>query len=157
MERMEQVAQIAVPPDARALSTLSRIDYEDAFLVETHAAPDRTAEQWARAVLEDAPMTMRSRLLTGWSALGLKLRRGRSDRAVLGWAIRERSDDHVLLGADSRIGMPAELLFKREPQALLFSTFVQKDTHVARAAWAAIEPVHAPIVRSLLEHAVGDA
>lgn len=147
------VRQVAVPPAARAASTLARIDYEDAFLVDTVSAEDRTAEQWARAALEDASLTVRSRLVSGWTALGLKLRRGRSDRSVLGWEIRERTDGLVLLGAGSRIGMPAELLFKRERDALLFATFVQKDNRIARAAWAAVEPVHVPTVRSLLEQA----
>jgi hypothetical protein len=64
------VRQVAVPPAARALSTLSRIDYEDAFLVETGPATDRTAEQWARAIVEGAPITVRSTLVSGWSALG---------------------------------------------------------------------------------------
>ena len=147
------VRQVAVPPAARALSTLARIDYEDAFLVDTVSAEDRTAELWARAMLEDAPLTVRSRLLSAWTALGLRLRWGRSDRLVLGWELRRRSDDLVLLGADSRIGMPAELLFKRERHALLFATFVQKDNRIARAAWAAVEPMHGPTVRSLLRQA----
>jgi hypothetical protein len=146
------VRQIAVPPDARALSTLSHIDYEDAFLVETGPPRDRTAEQWARAIIEDAPITVRGRLLSGWSAIGLKLGRGRG-RSVLGWEVRSRSPDFVLLGADSRIGMPGQLLFKRERHALLFATFVQHDNPVARAVWAGVEPVHVPAVRHLLEQA----
>jgi hypothetical protein len=36
------VRQVALPPAARALSTLSHIDYEDAFLVEIGPAQDRT-------------------------------------------------------------------------------------------------------------------
>ncbi len=43
------VRQVTLPPAARALSTLSHVDYEDAFLVETGPAQDRTGEQWARA------------------------------------------------------------------------------------------------------------
>lgn len=66
------VRQVAVPPAARALSTLSRIDYEDAFLVDTGSDRERTAEQWARAILEDAPIIVRRALLSGWSALGLR-------------------------------------------------------------------------------------
>jgi hypothetical protein len=148
-----RVRQVAVPPAARALSTLSRIDYEDAFLVETRPATGRTAEQWARAILEDAPITVRSTLVSGWSALGLKLGCARSEHGVLGWEVRRRTPDYVLLGADSHIGMPGELLFKREPCALLFATFVQHDNPIARAVWAEVEPVHVPIVRRVLEQA----
>jgi hypothetical protein len=150
---MGSVRQVAVPPAARALSTLSRIDYEDAFLVDTGTARERTAEQWARAILEDAPITVGSTLLSGWSALGLKLDRARSDRSVLGWEVRDGAPDFVLLGAHSRIGMPAELLVERERHALLFATFVQHDNEIARAVWAGVEPVHVPTVRRVLEQA----
>jgi len=68
-----RVRQVAVAPAARTLSTLSQVDYEDAFLVETGLAQERTAEEWARVVLEGAPAGMRRGLLSGWLALGLRL------------------------------------------------------------------------------------
>jgi hypothetical protein len=144
------VRQIDVPPEARALSTLEQIDYEDAFLVEAPACA-RTAEEWARAILEDAPASVRRALVSGWSSIGLKL--DRSGPSVLGWPIRVNTPDVVLLGADSRIGMPGQLLFKREQRGLLFATFVQHGNHAARALWAGVEPVHVPIVRRVLEQA----
>ncbi len=67
--------------------------------------------------------------------------------------MRVSTPDVLLLGAGSRVGMPAELLFKRERHALLFATFVQQDNPVARGLWAGVEPVHVPIVRRLLEQA----
>jgi hypothetical protein len=112
-----RVPQVAVPPAARTLSTLSHIDYEDAFLVETGPAQDRTGERWARAILEDAPIIMRSSLRWGWFALGLQLGSTRSDRHVLGWEVRRGSSDVALLGASSRLGLPAELLCRRQRQA----------------------------------------
>ena len=39
---------------------LSHVDYEDAFLIETDPADDRTPEQWARA-MGDAPIVIRAR------------------------------------------------------------------------------------------------
>ena len=150
---MSEVRQIDAPPDARALSTLDRIDYADAFLVDVAGAAGRTAEDWARAVLEGAPAATRATLRSGWTALGLKLDRAGSGRSVLGWEIRERSPDVVLLGCDSRVGMPAQLLLRRDPGALLFSTFVQHDNPAVRAAWAGVVPVHVPTVRRLLAQA----
>ena len=44
------VSQISMPQDARALSTLARVDYEDAFAVTVDV--EHTAEQWVRAVLK---------------------------------------------------------------------------------------------------------
>jgi hypothetical protein len=88
VETPGRVHQVAVPPAARTLSTLPHIDHEDAFLVETGPAQDRTGEQWARAILEDAPIIMRRALRWGWFALGLRLGSTRSDRFVLGWEVR---------------------------------------------------------------------
>jgi hypothetical protein len=149
----ERVRQIAVPPAARALSRLSHIDYEDAFLVRSGPAQEGTAERWARAVLEGASIAVRAKLLSGWSTLGLKLSSGRSGPSVLGWPVRVNTPEVMLLGADSRIGMPGELLFKREHDALLFCTFVQQDGPIARRAWAAVERTHVRIVRDILEQA----
>jgi Protein of unknown function (DUF2867) len=147
----ETVRQIAVPPAARALSTLSRVDYADAFMLGGRPPRHRSPEQWARTILEDAPAGTRSRLLAGWSALGLKLGSSRSDRFVLGWEIRDSTPDFVLLSAGSSIGMPAQLLFKREPDGLLLATFVQHDNPAARAMWAGTESVHVAVVRRLLQ------
>ncbi len=103
--------------------------------------------------MEDAPMTVRRTLQTGWTGIGLKLGETPSDRFVLGWEIRRNTPEFVLLGADSRIGMPGELLFKCEQHALLLATFVQHDNQAARARWAGVEPVHVPVVRRVLEQA----
>jgi hypothetical protein len=142
-----------VPPAARRLSTLPAIDYEDAFLVDVGEIRHRTAEQWVRAIFDGAPMTMRATLWCAWSTLGLRLASPRSARHVLGWEVRRSTADHVLLGAGSRIGMPAELLLKRERDSLLFSTLVRHENPVARAVWGAIQPGHRPVVRYVLEQA----
>ena len=145
------VRQIAVPPAVRELSTLARVDYADAFLVPTAAAGARTAEGWARAVLQDAPLAVRTSLLSGWSALGLKL--SRREGSVLGWDVLSSTPDVALLGAESHLGLRGRLLFRREPDALLFSTLVQQDNPVARAVWAGVEAAHVRIVRRILEQA----
>src|SRR5580693_2110822 len=49
------VQQASLPPGAMNLSTLARVDYHDAFLADASRHPDRTAAQWARAMLSDAP------------------------------------------------------------------------------------------------------
>jgi hypothetical protein len=148
------VRQIDVPPKARALSTLSRIDYEDAFLVNVDGPHERTAEQWARAILERAPVIVQQALRWSWSLLGLKLRGQEPGRFLLGWEVRSADPDFVLLGADSLMGMPAELLLTRRQRALLFDTFVQLPRPFGHAIWAVVEPVHRPIVRNLLEQGI---
>jgi hypothetical protein len=147
------VRQIAVAPDVLALSTLARVDYADAFLVEVGGAREHTAEHCARDVLEGASTSVRQNLKSGWDAIGLKLGGAGAEGCVLGWEIRRSTPDHVLLGAESRIGMPGELLFKRQEETLLFATFVQYDHHLARTVWARVEPVHVRTVRRVLEQA----
>jgi hypothetical protein len=143
---MSAVRQVAVPAAVRALSTLERVDYADTFRVEVADVRSRTAEDWARAVLEDAPLAVRGQLLSGWSSLGLKVGRG----SVLGWHVRSSTPDILLLGAGSWIGMPGELLFKRERSGLLFATFVRHGNPAARALWGRVERVHVATVRRLL-------
>jgi hypothetical protein len=118
-ESGDRVHQIAVPPTARALSSLSHIDYADAFLVEAGLARQWSAEQCGRTVLDGAPLAARTNLLLGWSAIGLKPAIGGSSRSILGWEIRVSAPEFVLLGRDSLIGMPGELLVNREHDAFL--------------------------------------
>jgi hypothetical protein len=146
--------QVTVPDDVRELSTLPRIDYADTFLVETSAHPEWTAVRWAKAVLEEAPASTRAQLLSGWLALGL--RAAESGSSILGWALRSSAPDALLLGRDSRIGMPGELLFTLRPEGLLFATFVHHRTPATRAVWAAVERTHVRTVLELLERAAAD-
>ena len=104
-------------------------------------------------ILEGAPAAVRRTLRSGWTAIGLKLGSAPPDQCILGWAIRHSGPEYALLGAPSRIGMAGELLFKREPGELLFGTFVQLDNGASRRVWAGVEPMHVPIVRSMLEQA----
>jgi Protein of unknown function (DUF2867) len=149
--RATPTRQIPVPDDVRELSTLPRVDYADAFLVDTSAHPDWTAERWAKAILDDAPAAMRAQLLSGWLALGLKS--AESGPSILDWAVLSSAPDSALLGRGSRIGMPAELLFTLRPEGLLFGPLVQHRTPATRAVWAAVLRTHVRTVLELLERA----
>ena len=146
------VRQVDVPPSARALSTLARIDYCDSFLFDVGAPHEESAEDLIREILEGAPLAVRTQLRSGWSAIGLKVGNA-SERSVLGWEVRRTVPDHVLLGAESRIGMPGELLLKKEDGALLFATFVAQRNLLARTVWTVTEPAHVRVVRAMLGQA----
>jgi hypothetical protein len=150
---MSAVRQVAVPPDARAVTTLTRIYYEDAFALETATAQERTAEQWARAVLEDAPAAFRRALRRTWFALGLELGPVRTEGFVFGWEVRAATQDVAVLAVRSRMGFRAELVFKREQHTLVLASFVQDENRIARAATTAVAPVHRRAVRYLLTQA----
>jgi hypothetical protein len=155
MERVwrerDVVRQVDVPQEILGLSMLPSVDYADAFLVDPGAHPERSANDWAVAVLEEAPPATRSQLLAGWTALGLHA--ADTEESVLGWHVRRSSDDAVLLSRDSRIGMPGELLFARRPGGLIFATFVHHRTAGTRAMWAAVRRTHVRTVLALLERA----
>lgn len=147
------VRQGEVPASARALATLSAVDYEDGFLVDARLDAERSGEEWARSTLEGAPEGLRRSLRRGWAALGLKLDRADRDHSVLGWELLHSDGHFALLGAGSRIGMPAELLFKPEGDTLFFATFVQQRNLLAKALWTAIAPHHRRVVPYLLGRA----
>jgi len=145
------VSAVTLPADARTLTTLSRIDYEDAFRLD--AGFKRPADEWVRAMLTDAPLGVRTRLVAGWLALGLNLRGPWSARRVLGWKVQHSDPNFVLLAADSWLGLRGQLLFRSEPRGLLFATLVQQNNPIVRSLWVKITPRHQLVVRSLLVHA----
>jgi Protein of unknown function (DUF2867) len=147
------VRRIALPPELRRLSSFDRIDYHDAFLVSVSRVEERTAKQWANSILVESPARLRNGLRRGWIAIGLQLRPLTASGSVLGWELRRSSADHVLLGANSHLGLPAELIVSRTEDGVMFATLVQKRNPIARAVWAGIEPVHLRVVRDLLERA----
>jgi len=146
-----EVREVAIPYSAQALTALSRVDYTDAFLLSTPRAQDRTGEQWARAMLEEAPPATRTGLRRGWFALGVRLGSADDPRRVLGWRVRESSPDHAVLAADSLIGMEVEVLFKPDPSALLVATIMRLNNPFARVLWAAFSPQHRRVVCGLLK------
>lgn len=145
------MTQISVPAAARAATTLARVDYEDAFEAPANRAQERTAEEWARVLLEGAPAATRKALRSGWTALGLKIGAADDERLVLGWEVRHATPDLVLLGAGSRLGLDGEVFLERRPQALVAGTFVRLANPVMRAVWAVIGGGHRQTVRRLLE------
>jgi hypothetical protein len=151
----EWVREVEAPAQARALTTLARVDYQDAFRVDSSRAPGHSGEEWARALVEAAPQSVRTSLLRGWTALGLKLAPPDAEGAVLGWEVRHGGEGFALLGRDSRIGMPAELLFKPEPDGFLFATFIEQGNPLARSIWAPIAALHRRVVPALLARAEG--
>lgn len=153
IRRASRVRQVDVPQYVKALSTLPRIDYADTFFVDVGPAAERTAEQWAREILEGAPPATRTRLLAGWASIGLMIGGDRSGDRVLGWRVLRRTPDVVLLGADSRIGMPGELLITKDGETLVFATFLRFANPIVRVLWAAVKPPHVRTVSALLEEA----
>lgn len=145
--------EVEVPADVLALSTLPWVDYRDGFRLEFADGPELSGEEWAREMLEGASAETRRSLRRGWPLIGLKMAPHGADGAVLGWRLRHSETDFALLGADSRIGMPAELLFRPEPGGLFFATLIQQRNPFVHMLWAPIGPPHRRVVPALMRNA----
>jgi hypothetical protein len=149
--RPVRLTEVALPARLRADTGLERIDYSDTYLVEYVAASqEMSPEQWAREVLERAPSALRRMLPPGWFLLGLRQGSIGSSQHVLGWPIRQNTAERIVLTSQSRLGMPAELVFARDGEAWLFATLVQHDNAIMSTLWRAIARSHRRIVRYLL-------
>jgi hypothetical protein len=76
IDRGEHVSNKQVACHTQMPSSLAgyHYDYDDSFAAPRAAADDRTPEQWARAVFEDAPRPVRWFLVNGFRyGLGLRL------------------------------------------------------------------------------------
>ena len=155
VETAPSARQIAVPAEARQVSTLARIDYEDAHQLETQRAGELTAEQWARAILQDAPAAVRNVLRSGWASLGIQLGETNDPDLVLGWELRRNDPDRALLAASgARLGLIGEVLLLRWQDALVVATFIEFANPVARAVWVGVGPGHRQVVRRVLDQGV---
>jgi hypothetical protein len=148
-----RMQEVEVPADALALSTLPRVDYRDGFRLELADGPGLSGEEWAREMLDGASPDTRRSLRRGWPLLGLKMAPPGADGAILGWRLRHSGADYALLGADSWIGMPAELLLRPEPGGLFFATFIQQRNPLVRALWVPIGPPHRRVLPALMRRA----
>jgi hypothetical protein len=147
------VREVEVPAAALALSTLPRVDYRDGFRLDLPSGPALSGEEWAREMLERASPETRRSLRRGWPLLGLKMAPDGAESAVLGWRLRHSGADYALLGAESRIGMPAELLLRPESGGLFFATLIQHRNPFVRAMWAPVGPPHRRVVPALMHRA----
>jgi hypothetical protein len=128
-------------------------DYTDSFKAETPVGEDRTPEQWARAVFEDAPRPVRWLLITGFRfGLGLRFGPRTSTEYVLGWAIIDRQPDSITLESASWF-LTSRLLYRTQESCVSVSTHVRYDNAIAKAIWPPVSILHRQIVPRLLRQA----
>ncbi|WP_227983335.1 hypothetical protein [Nocardia spumae] len=146
------VRQRGIADDLLALTTLADVVYVDCHVLDTPAATTRTAEQWARAIMEQVSDTVRARLTAAWAGIELDLHPGAPD-TVAGWRIGFAAPECVVLRADSSLGFRGELVVDVSDGAVQIATFVAMEGTRAPDAWFPVVPGHLAFVRSLLEHA----
>ncbi|HEY3959374.1 MAG TPA: hypothetical protein VGL68_02590 [Solirubrobacteraceae bacterium] len=128
-------------------------DYNDRFAAPRAASDDRTPEQWARAVFEDAPRPVRWLLMSGFRyGLGLRFGPRPSSEHVLGWAIIDRSPDSLTVESRSWF-LTSRLVFRIEATCLTQSTYVCYDRRIAAIIWPPVSLLHRQIVPRIVQHA----
>jgi hypothetical protein len=141
-----------VPEAVRSLTTLADPDYVDLFTVTTAVAADRSAEEWARAVLEEAPLSRRdARVL--WRFMGLRLGPPHSADHVQGWKIAARGDNWLRVETASWY-MTAQAVCLVEEGQVSLSLSLRYDRPVGALVWALVSGPHQRAVPVMLRQAV---
>jgi hypothetical protein len=132
-------------------------DYTDFFEAPIAKANDRTPEQWARAVFEDAPRPVRWLLVNGFRyGLGLRLGPRASPEHILGWEIVDRKLDSITIESSSWF-LTSRLVFRTEDSRVTQSTLVRYDKLIAAVIWPPVSILHRQIVPRILRHAAARA
>jgi hypothetical protein len=141
-----------VPEAVRSLTTLGPPDYVDLFTVTTPLAATRSAEEWARAVLERSPLADRhARRL--WRVIGLRLGPPGSPDHVQGWKIAARGDHWVRLETGSWY-LTAQAVCLVEAGQVSLSLSLRHDRRIAALVWAPVAGPHQRAVPVMLRQAV---
>src|SRR5437588_10180524 len=122
-----QAHVVAVPDDIDARKDLAAADFSYACQLDLDTPVTQSAEQWARAVFEDAPRLLRWVIVSGWIVgLGLRLGPRRSRSYVLGWSIVSNAPDVIVLGVESFM-LTARLVVRLTEATVVHATFVRSD------------------------------
>lgn len=153
------VAQrVAVSPAVHAAGPFTDgCDYQSAFAIERPDGQDLSAEQWARALFEDAARAMRWFLIVGWTVITCRLRPRHAASQVLGWHIECRCPETVVIMVRAWVGFTSHLVVSVDTATVTVASFVRSTgpaRPVARAVWAATIPLHERILPYLLTSAI---
>jgi hypothetical protein len=140
-----------IPEAIRGLDTLARPDYVDLVTATTSGAGDQSAEQWARATLEDTP-TGRSAPLV-WRRLGLRLGPMPSPDYVQGWKIAARGEGWIRVETSSSV-MTAHAVVQVDDEQVSVALFLRFDRPIAARIWAPVSVLHRRAVPVMLRQAV---
>ena len=147
-----QVGSQMVPDSIRRLTTLVDPNYVDHFVLTTPSARAFSAEEWARAVLEQSPLARRN-ARTLWRLMGLRLGPPRSPVHVQGWRISARGDSWLRAETASWY-MTAQAVCLVEEGQVSVSLSLRYDRPVAVLVWAVVSGPHRRAVPVMLRQAL---
>jgi hypothetical protein len=146
------VGQDQIPDRILSLLTLADLDYVDLFTVATPNAMANSAEEWARAVLERAPVARRNARMF-WRLIGLRLGPPHATDHVQGWEIAARGDNWIRLQTASWY-MAAQAICLVEEGRVSVSLSLHYSSIFAKLVWAIIENQHQRGLCVMLRQAV---
>jgi hypothetical protein len=142
-----------VPERVRSLCTFDAPDYIDSFTLHTLAARERSAEGWARAVLEEAALSRRSARQL-WLAIGLRLGpRPYSADHVQGWAIAGTGADWLRLETQSWYLSAQAVCLVDDAEVSLSVSLRYDNGPVGKLMWTLVEGPHRGAVPIMLRQA----
>ena len=151
MSRTEAI-EIAMPADVAQLHLFDRVDFEDAYAIDTQI--ERTPEQWMRAIVEGAPRWFR----IAWPAVlgtlaGLDFGPRAASDHVLGWNVVIDRPDAFVIGLESSRGLVVRLITLAPHGHAVFATQLRLETAYARHLWSVARPSHRYFAPYLLDRA----
>ena len=150
-----RAAPAQVPAAIADLNLLDRVDYEDAFVVDT--AVRRAPEEWMRGFLEGAPGWFRAAWVGVFKTLGAEFEQHGTADQVLGWKILQNGPAEIAIALDATVGLKARLIALTPTGQAMIVTLVSLDTRRARALWVAMAPLHRFFAQYLLSRAAAMA
>jgi len=152
--KIEHGAQ-RVAPNAKTPDGSDRFDYADAFEIRPPAGDERTAEDWLRFGLEDAPLPLRWTILVAHRfVLGFDLAPRSAPGNIMGWRIVTSVPELTHLQANSPL-LRGDLVAQRDdPGQVTLSTYISfRRPRPAQLVWTVVGPLHRRIAPYLLERA----
>lgn len=149
-ERHDTILSAREPRDVpAAVRSLSPLDphYADAFSLVAPDAGRWSAEQWARALLDDVAGRTGQLLWRGLMGMRLGPRRG-PDR-IAGWAVGGTGAGWIRVEARSR-SLTGHLVVVVEDDRVSLATFVRYDRGWGRAVWTPLSAVHRRVAPGFL-------
>jgi hypothetical protein len=125
-----------------SMENVGRSGHASAFEVTIADGDDRSPEQWARAVFEEAPTPIRWFVQFGWCyVLGLRLGPPSSPDHVAGWAVRDTGPSIIDLEVQSWL-LTATKEIRVGGDTVRIETDVHFRRNSGRVLWTLLTPVH---------------
>ena len=156
--RSDPPARVRAVPVDEPLVLGGSYDYADAFTVGMAPRDPRTAEQWTRRALGEAPRAVQLvALVAQRRVLGLRLGDPADPATVLGWRVAVAEPALTELRASSPL-LDARLVVRTTDGRLLLTTAITyRRRRAGRAVWALVAPLHRAVARFLLWYATTPA